>query len=225
MLSRTIPKMTRREIEDIQNPRIRSLSEALDIALSYNGSDPKQRLQWDHEATYHILQRIWSHLGPKNHGEHVVDAVLMLQGEVFNGGFYQYFANSSGGNGEKVKLYLREIGAIKTLGLLERASRVFPDGIVPKSRRARNNIMEQNDPDMDLSEKEDTEFYTSDENLTGLLLTYVRSHQRAFRLPTDDVIKRFKRSFQIQAHYGQIALKKKSSRTAPPPLRESKKRG
>jgi len=73
--------------------------------------------------------------------------VYALVGEIGNGGFSQYFDNSSGDNAEIALAGLREIGADNAADITERAMAVFPDGKPPEDRYERQEIMEQMNED------------------------------------------------------------------------------
>jgi hypothetical protein len=51
--------------------------------------------------------------------------VNMLIGEVLNGGFHQYFYNSSGTNHQEIETSLRTIGAEEEANLLIQARQMF----------------------------------------------------------------------------------------------------
>jgi uncharacterized protein DUF4375 len=70
--------------------------------------------------------------------ERVIFLVNMLIGDVLNGGFHQYFYNSSGTNHHETERSLMAIGATEEANLLIQARQVFfPDGAVP------SNVMER----------------------------------------------------------------------------------
>ncbi|MBK8568004.1 MAG: DMP19 family protein [Saprospiraceae bacterium] len=60
-----------------------------------------------------------------------------LEMEVNNGGFHQFYINSSGNYAHETEQALEEIGAIKTLKILKIANSQFPSGQVPKDRGLR----------------------------------------------------------------------------------------
>jgi len=105
-----------------------------------------------------------------------------LEREINNGGFDQFFYNSSGDNTEETISALREIGSVKFLGILEAASRQFPDAKVPKDRDERFRVMEQiRDKAAPVWDNLDTEFYKYEEDIYGLLMGYLREHIKDFR--------------------------------------------
>ena len=64
-----------------------------------------------------------------------------LNREVANGGFDQYFLNSSGGHAFLAKDALTKIGAMKTASLLSQALTIFPKGFPIDDPDARQNIL------------------------------------------------------------------------------------
>lgn len=64
-------------------------------------------------------------------------ALYWLVGDVMNGGFHQYFSNSSGDLAPLALQGLKEVGASKTLNILEHAMAVFPPGAYSSNRERR----------------------------------------------------------------------------------------
>ena len=69
--------------------------------------------------------------------ERVLHHVYWLESEINNGGFEQYFANSSGDYALDTPAALDEIGAHQTAQLVRRAIDLFPDGLPPRDRQQR----------------------------------------------------------------------------------------
>jgi hypothetical protein len=109
--------------------------------------------------------------------EQVFVAVWTLEADVNNGGFDQYYLNSSGDYAWHAPAALRAIGAEKTAAIAEQANAPFgPDG--PPSdhdarQAARDGFPEEVD---DLWDDCDQAFYAYPDDLTTLLSAYVRSH-------------------------------------------------
>ena len=98
----------------------------------------------------------------------IVYLAEVLDGEVLNGGFSQFFSNSSGNHAHETLAALHELGATRAAGLLQRAIDTFPDGRVPHERGKRCDALEKsNDAVLDAL---DTEFYTL-EKTTGEVLS------------------------------------------------------
>ncbi len=69
-------------------------------------------------------------------------AVISLEGEVFNGGFDQYFFNDSASYYIYAVLGLQEMGAIQSLTLLNNAKQcVFGNDVIPEHQAARRAIL------------------------------------------------------------------------------------
>ena len=104
----------------------------------------------------------------------------MIEAEVNNGGFAQYFFNE-GTSAWFVALAFEEIGAPKTARICERAISVaFPSGL-PDDRIPLRGAA--NDFSKDILEKLralDQEFYLYPHNLTELLFDYIQRHPDEF---------------------------------------------
>jgi len=104
-----------------------------------------------------------------------------LEREINNGGFNQYFINSSGDNAHETILSLKAIGADKTADILQKAIDQFPNKTVPKDRDKRTEIVEQieevaNEVWNDLDQK----FYQYEDNLNTLNIEYIKKHTDFF---------------------------------------------
>jgi|SRR5664279_383486 len=66
-----------------------------------------------------------------------------LEREVNNGGFEQYFRNSSGDNAHETILSLNAIGAYKTADILQQAIDQFPNKQISKDREERIKSIKQ----------------------------------------------------------------------------------
>lgn len=107
--------------------------------------------------------------------EKVFVYVDMLEGQVNNGGFDQFFFNSSGDYTHEILSAFEKIKAHKTADLIEIAIKAFPISPVPKDTEIRREIMQ------DLDEKTsniwddlDNKFYEYEENIAGLLIDYIK---------------------------------------------------
>lgn len=116
-------------------------------------------------------------------GEKVVLFIENLEREVNNGGFDQFFFNSSGNYAHETLKALEQIGSIEIKTLLSKAMAVWPDAIILKNETFRR---EQHDLITDQNRKIwttcDEAFYASKENLTGLLVDYIKVNLDEFRL-------------------------------------------
>ena len=117
-------------------------------------------------------------------------AVSVLQGEVCNGGFDQYFGNSSGEHCANACAGLLELGATQTLALLEEARHLlFGTQPVPSDQGLRQLSMPTyaDEPDLECEaalDALDTRFYLDTEHLNERLLKYAREH-RLFEMDAD----------------------------------------
>jgi hypothetical protein len=111
-------------------------------------------------------------------------AVYCLWGEVHNGGFDQYFFNSSGNDSEAALAGLKELGAPAAAALLERAMYAFPGGKPPADRKQRVALMAKLRKKAEgVWEQCDKEFYALKEDLSQLMLTYAKQKRDEIVLP------------------------------------------
>ncbi|MBK7308902.1 MAG: DMP19 family protein [Chitinophagaceae bacterium] len=104
-----------------------------------------------------------------------------LEREINNGGFNQYFINSSGDNAHETILSLKAIGADKTADILQKAIDQFPIKTVPKDRDKRSEIVEQIEEVADEVWNDlDQKFYQYEDNLNALNIEYIKKHKDFF---------------------------------------------
>ena len=104
-----------------------------------------------------------------------------LEREVNNGGFNQYFSNSSGEFAHKTILSLKLIGADKTADILQNAIDQFPDKSVPKDRDERQEILEKIQENAnEIWDKLDQKFFAYEDDLNSLIIEYVRQNKDKF---------------------------------------------
>jgi len=104
-----------------------------------------------------------------------------LEREINNGGFNQYFYNSSGDFAHETITSLRKIGADKTAVILQKAIDQFPDSTVPKDRTNRQEILEQiEDTANEVWEQLDQAFYKYEDNLYDLNIEYIKQNRNSF---------------------------------------------
>ena len=98
--------------------------------------------------------------------------VNCLSGEVYNGGFIQYFDNSSGEHYAVAERGLEQIGALHSLALLQQAKQaVFGDHPVPTDRGQRLAATDNPAAEARLNQLDD-EFYKDLDNLDIKLESY-----------------------------------------------------
>jgi hypothetical protein len=104
-----------------------------------------------------------------------------LEREINNGGFKQYFFNSSGDNAHETILSLKAIGADTTADILQKAIDQFPNKTVPKDRDERTEIVEQIEEVADEVWNElDQKFYEYQDDLNILNIEYVKKYKNFF---------------------------------------------
>jgi hypothetical protein len=107
-----------------------------------------------------------------------------FDGEINNGGFDQYFFNSTGDDAEVALAALQDMGATAAAALLERAMAVFPGGKPPADRVQRQAAMQQMESQSKLVwEKCDNEFYKCKENIDAPCLAYAMKKRADIVLP------------------------------------------
>lgn len=113
--------------------------------------------------------------------ERVVYVTQMLELEVNNGGFSQYFFNSSGNEAnELVDAYI-QLGAPKTAAICQRAIDAYGHPI-PTDWEERRDMLEQYETDdvCTILDECDTAFFAYEENLLELTYDYVMEHRSDF---------------------------------------------
>jgi hypothetical protein len=118
----------------------------------------------------------------------IFSAIWAVESEVNNGGFSQYFLNSSAESASFVAQALETIGAPKTASICNRAIvTAFPGGL-PLSADTINSVASDFSGEiLDKLEPLDREFFAYPHNLTDLLFAYVSAHPEEFgTLPKPD---------------------------------------
>jgi len=100
----------------------------------------------------------------------------VLEDSVTNGGFIQFFFNSSGQFTHEVFQAYMAIKAENTVDILTKAIYLFPEIPVPKNLRIRQQILMEKDTNIDLWDELDTQFYKYEDNIISLTLEYVRNN-------------------------------------------------
>lgn len=150
------------------------------------GDDPLDRLWPD-------VVRIVFHESPREaHPERLTQAVRTyyfvgcFNGELVNGGMSQFFSNSAGNNSQETLAALKEIGAMLSASLLERALAIFPSSEAPADRKLRCELLfafEKRDPKFleDLTDvyykRVDALGAEPEEDLIQLSVDYLRRHE------------------------------------------------
>jgi hypothetical protein len=105
-----------------------------------------------------------------------------LEGEVNNGGFDQFFFNSSGDYAYEILHAYENINAFKTAKLIHEAIQIFPQNPISKNTETRREIMEEMDDT--ISEKWnqlDDAFYEYEDNIMKLIVEYLRKNKNQIK--------------------------------------------
>ncbi len=121
-------------------------------------------------------------LGALSEGQKVFYFNQELEREVNNGGFEQYFFNSSGSYAHETVKSLSIIGAVATAKLLQNAIDQFPNSKVPKTTEERYELMQNLWPDFSNPAWAalDERFFAYEDNLSELNLEFVRVYREQF---------------------------------------------
>ncbi|WP_210465765.1 DMP19 family protein [Rufibacter roseolus] len=104
-----------------------------------------------------------------------------LEREINNGGFNQFYYNSSGDFAHQTVESLNAIGADKTAEILKKANGQFPNQTVPKDRAERQEIVEQIEEEANVVWEElDQQFFDYEDDLNSLNLEFVRKNKSFF---------------------------------------------
>jgi hypothetical protein len=109
--------------------------------------------------------------------ERVFIYIDLLEAQVNNGGFDQFFFNSSGDHAHEILAAYKTIKAYKTADLIEEAIKLFPTLPVPKDTTTRRELMQ--DLDEKISEEWhqlDDKFYEYEDNIPELIIEYVKAN-------------------------------------------------
>lgn len=113
--------------------------------------------------------------------EQLYYALTLFQNEINNGGFHQFFFNSSGSYYEVIEGGLVTFDEPKMLELLHRAKQsLFPEIAVPvdtSARRERSSISDPTDDLMAEVDKLDQEFYRHPDTLSPKLEAFARQRR------------------------------------------------
>jgi len=118
----------------------------------------------------------------------VFSSIWAVEAEVNNGGFSQYFANSSSETAGFVVEALNTIGAPRTAEICGRAiTASFPGGLPRGPKEISAAAKEFSGETLKRLDTLDTEFFGYPHNLTDLLFAYVSKHPEEFgELPEPD---------------------------------------
>jgi Domain of unknown function (DUF4375) len=103
-------------------------------------------------------------------------ALTLFQNEINNGGFHQFFFNSSGSYYDLIENGLASFDEQPTLELLRRAKQiVFQEMAIPSDTKARRHLMTAPSPDlMNNLDELDQQFYRTPNHLSAKLEAFAR---------------------------------------------------
>ena len=117
----------------------------------------------------------------QSHPQKLFSAIWLLEAEVNNGGFSQYFLNSTDESAAFAAEALETIGAPKTAEICRRAlATAFPAGLPRTFESIRSAAAEFTGDTLAKLESLDQEFFAYPHNLTDLLFAYVSEHPEEF---------------------------------------------
>lgn len=112
-----------------------------------------------------------------NEKQRIFYITYTLEGEVNNGGFWQFFFNSSGDMANEAVSSFEKIGANKTAEICKKAVSVYGDS-VPQNRDERQSLL-IDDVDEILNEC-DSAFYKYEDDLTALNYQFIINNKDSF---------------------------------------------
>lgn len=126
--------------------------------------------------------------GRQSTPQRVFSAIWAMESEVNNGGFSQYFINSSAESISFVTQALETIGAPNTANICGRAIvTAFPGGVPSNADAIRTVASDLSDEILSKLESLDQEFFAYPHDLTDLLFAYVSALPEEFgALPNPD---------------------------------------
>jgi len=114
--------------------------------------------------------------------EKVFVSVWELEAEVNNGGFHQYFFNSSGDNAKYCVSALERIGAMNAAALVRQANSVFENGEPPVDSEIRQSKVESfTEEQKNFLDQLDQKFFKYPDKLTELLYDFVMKNRGEIR--------------------------------------------
>lgn len=117
-----------------------------------------------------------------NESQKVLLIIENLEREINNGGFHQFYWNSSGNHANETVDALTRIGATKTAEIVIKANSEFRNGTVPIDRFERQNELELIEEKAEENWNEcNLKFYDYQDNLTELLITFVLKNKTDFK--------------------------------------------
>ena len=134
----------------------------------------------------HIQEIIWDegddltiHIERLSHPSKIIYLAETCDGEIHNGGFDQFFWNSSGDFTIETIEALKELGAINSVQLFKNAISWFPNSLPSADRETRwkqLKVFEESTAYGKLLDTLDKEFYKYEDNIMALIDEYIKVH-------------------------------------------------
>ena len=103
---------------------------------------------------------------------------MLFQAEVDNGGISQFFFNSAGNQSRETVAALKRVDE-ESARILTAALQCFPDGVAPRDRQTRNDLMDQFDEET-VDRLEDLENVMSEHNSYKMYYDFLQQHKEDF---------------------------------------------
>ena|SRR5688572_23588102 len=119
----------------------------------------------------------------QSYPQKVFSAIWSLESEVNNGGFSQYFINSSAETAFFIVEALTAIGALNTAKICKKAiEEAFPESLPETDTEISKLALEFNEYTIERLDELDGEFFNYPDNLTDLLFDFVKKYPEEFGL-------------------------------------------
>jgi hypothetical protein len=117
-----------------------------------------------------------------NEGQRAVYALYVADFEILNGGFEQFWFNSSGGVANHLLPAAELVGSPEFAAVFRDAAALWPDGKVPRDRAKREVLLDTIDADKvaELDERYAATQYKRKTALANVLASYIRAHRDQF---------------------------------------------
>ena len=113
--------------------------------------------------------------------QRIVLIVENLEREINNGGFNQFFFNSSGDFTHETVMALKTIKAFKAADIVSKSISVWPNQKVPKDRTKRQEVLEQiEDQANNVWNQCNEDFYKYEDKIVKLLIDFVKANKADF---------------------------------------------
>jgi len=174
----TVTELSRIEFDD--NPSFAGLQAKLSEVFgpAKNYSEPMESDQSAEEFVSEIVGRVLQ-FGPASKHLRLMSRVSWMETEINNGGFHQFFFNSSGETALQVIDDLNMIGATETAKLVQVGCALFPNGEPEQDLGKRRAQLEEFTlDDHEVLRDLENQFYARREDLNVLLKRYWEEQER-----------------------------------------------